>query len=55
MLRREKGATIAQIVDATGWRPHTIRGALAGALKKRLGLTIVSQKPAGGERVYRVV
>ena len=39
MLRRAEGATIAQIVEATGWQPHTVRGALAGALKKRLGLT----------------
>ena len=38
MLRRSDGATIAQIVEATGWQPHTVRGAFAGALKKRLGL-----------------
>ena len=38
MLRRKQGATIAQIVEATGWQPHTVRGAFAGALKKRLGL-----------------
>ena len=37
MLKRAEGATIAQIVEATGWQPHTVRGALAGALKKRLG------------------
>jgi hypothetical protein len=37
MLRRKEGATIPQIVDALGWQPHTMRGAFAGALKKRLG------------------
>ena len=40
MLGRAEGATIAEIVAATGWQPHTVRGAFAGALKKRLGLTI---------------
>jgi hypothetical protein len=43
-----------QLVEATGWRPHTVRGALAGALKKRLGLTVTSQK-VEGTRVYRTV
>jgi hypothetical protein len=53
MLRRKEGATIAQIVEATGWQPHTVRGAFAGALKKRLGLTITSEK-VEGTRVYRI-
>ena len=53
MLRRKEGATIAQIVAATGWQPHTVRGAFAGALKKKLGLTVTSEKVEGGERVYR--
>ena len=47
MLRRQDGATIAQIVEATGWQPHTVRGALAGALKKRLGLDVASEKVEG--------
>ena len=51
MLRRKEGATIAQIVAATGWQPHTVRGAFAGALKKKLGLTVTSEKVEGGERV----
>ena len=55
MLRRAEGATIAQIVEATGWQPHTVRGALAGALKKRLGLTLLSEKVEGRGRVYRIV
>ena len=54
MLRRKEGATIAQIVEATGWQPHTVRGAFAGALKKKLGLTVTSEKVEGSERVYRL-
>ena len=54
MLRRTEGATIAQIVAATKWQPHTVRGAFAGALKKKLGLTVTSEKVEGGERVYRI-
>ena len=53
MLRRKEGATIAQIVEATGWQPHTVRGAFAGALKKKLGLTVTSEK-VEGTRVYRL-
>ena len=54
MLQRPEGATIAQICDATGWQSHTVRGTFAGALKKKLGLTITSDKAQGAERVYRV-
>ena len=54
MLKRPEGATIAQICEVTGWQAHTVRGTLAGALKKKLGLTIVSDKAQGGERVYRI-
>lgn len=54
MLKRPEGATIAQISEATGWQAHTVRGTFAGAFKKKLGLTIVSDKPQGGERVYRI-
>jgi hypothetical protein len=54
MLKRPEGATIDQIVAAIGWRPHTVRGALAGALKKRLGLTVTSEKIEGRGRVYRI-
>jgi len=53
MLERPEGATIAQIVATTGWQPHTVRGAIAGALKKKLGLTITSEK-IEGERTYRI-
>ena len=54
MLRRPEGATIAQICGATGWQPHTVRGTFAGSFKKKLGLTLVSEKPAGAERTYRL-
>jgi hypothetical protein len=54
MLKRPEGVTIAQVVEATGWQPHTVRGAFAGALKKRLGLTIVSEKVEDRGRVYRL-
>lgn len=55
MLKRPEGATVRQICEATGWQPHTVRGTFAGAFKKKLGLAIVSEKPQGGERIYRVV
>jgi Protein of unknown function (DUF3489) len=54
MLRRPDGATIAQIMHETGWQAHTVRGAFAGALKKKRGLTVISEKPEGGERIYRL-
>ena len=54
MLKRPEGATIAQVVEVTGWQPHTVRGAFAGALKKRLGLEVVSEKIAERGRVYRI-
>ena len=54
MLQRTEGATIGQICAATGWQAHTVRGTFAGAFKKKLGLSIVSDKPQGGERVYRI-
>jgi hypothetical protein len=54
MLRRPDGATVDEIVAATGWLPHTVRGAMAGALKKKLGLTIESAKEEGRGRAYRI-
>ena len=54
MLERKDGATLGQLVEATGWQPHSVRGALAGALNKRLGLTIVSERIEGRGRVYRI-
>jgi len=54
MLRAPDGATIAEIVTATGWQPRTVRGAFAGALKKKLGLEVTSEKVEGRGRVYRL-
>ena len=54
MLQRIEGATVQQICDATGWQAHTVRGTFAGAFKKKLGLSIISDKPQGGERIYRI-
>ena len=54
MLEVPDGATIAQIVEATGWQPHTVRGAISGALKKKLGLNVLSEKVEGRGRVYKL-
>ena len=54
MLHRPAGATIPQIMEATGWQAHTVRGTFAGAFKKKLGLNLVSDKARGGDRVYRI-
>lgn len=52
LLARPEGATIAQMVEATGWQPHSVRGAMAGSLKKRHRLAITSTVE-DGTRVYR--
>lgn len=54
MLRAPGGATIAEIMTALGWQSHTVRGAMSGALKKKLGLTITSEKVEGRGRVYTI-
>lgn len=54
MLRRAKGATIEEIAEALSWQPHTVRGAIAGALKKKLGLDIISEKDDKRGRIYRI-
>ena len=54
MLRRSEGTTIRQIVEATGWQAHTVRGTFAGAFKKKLGLTLTSEKTEGSDRTYRI-
>jgi hypothetical protein len=55
MLGRPEGATIAQLGEALGWQAHSVRGAISGALKRQLGLKVISDKDAGGERLYRIV
>jgi hypothetical protein len=54
MLRAPDGATIEEIMAATGWLSHTVRGTIAGALKKKLGLTVTSEKTEDRGRVYRI-
>ncbi len=54
MLRALDGATIEEIMTATGWQSHTVRGAMAGALKKKLGLEVSSEKDDARGRVYRL-
>ena len=55
MLEAPEGASTQEIVAAFGWQPHTVRGAIAGALKKRLGLQIGSEVIEGRGRVYRIL
>jgi len=54
MLRAPEGATIEEIMAATGWQSHTVRGAMAGALKKKLGLEVASEKVENRGRVYKL-
>jgi hypothetical protein len=53
-LRQRKGATIAELMEATGWQAHSVRGSISGALKKRLSLNVVSKTIDGRGRVYRI-
>jgi Protein of unknown function (DUF3489) len=54
MLRRAQGASIAAIMKATGWQQHSVRGFFAGVVRRKLGLTLTSDKTDGG-RIYRVI
>jgi len=53
MLQRKNGATLPEIMEKMGWQKHTVRGFMAGAMKKA-GYTVESFKPEGGERTYRI-
>ena len=54
MIHRKQGVTIAAVMKATGWQPHSVRGFLTAVVRKKLGLTLVSEK-IGEERVYRII
>lgn len=54
LLRRQDGASIDEIIAATDWQPHSVRGFLSGAVKKRLGIDVISEKGADGVRRYYV-
>ena len=54
LLKRPDGATLKELMKATGWQPHSVRGFLSGAIGKKLGLAVVSAKGEDGERTYSV-
>ncbi len=54
LLQRPEGASITEIVEATSWQPHTARGMISGALKKKLGLQITSAAEEGRGTVHRI-
>lgn len=54
LLRRRNGATIGDLMDATGWQAHSVRGCLSAVVRKRLGLTLVSATGKDGVRRYRI-
>jgi hypothetical protein len=53
LLQREQGATIPHLMNATGWQQHSVRSFFAGVVRKKLGLTLTSEK-TDGDRVYRI-
>lgn len=54
LLGMENGATISDLTKATGWQAHSVRGAISGTLKKKLGLRVTSEPVEGRGRVYRI-
>jgi hypothetical protein len=54
LLRRAKGAGLAEIMEATSWQAHSCRGFISGTLGKKMGLTVKSEKREDGTRVYSI-
>jgi hypothetical protein len=54
LLKRPGGATSKELMKATGWLPHSLRGFLSGTVRKKMGLTVTSSKGEDGERTYSV-
>ncbi len=54
-MKQPGGATAAQMMAGTGWQAHTVRGAISGMVRKRLGYQLVSEKGEDGQRAYRIV
>ena len=54
LLKRPDGATLAELMKATGWQAHSVRGFLSGTVSKKLGLTLTSAKVEDGERTYSI-
>ncbi len=54
LLKNRRGATIAEMTQVTGWQSHSVRGFLAGSLRKRHALEVTSEKRSGEERRYRL-
>src|SRR6266853_4037189 len=54
LLKRPDGATLAEIMKATNWQAHSVRGFISGSLGKKMGLTVVSAKREDSERVYSI-
>ena len=54
-LRAPKGATVAQLIEATGWQAHSVRGFLSGTVRKKLALPLTSEVGKDGQRRYRIV
>ena len=53
-MRHPGGATIAQLMASTGWQAHTVRGAISGMIRKRLGYKVVAEKGLDGQRAYHI-
>ena len=54
LLKRSEGASIVDMMEATGWQRHSVRGFLAGTVKKKLGLALASSRAEGEVRRYRI-